>query len=71
MDNFIMLNISACAEAVKEFYVKALTAAGWKLEQDVQSSGMNMLRWSREDQSLMLTILPQGSTLQVSITAIE
>ncbi len=71
MDNFIMLNISAGAETVKEFYVEALTAAGWKLEQDVQSAGMTMLRWSRDGQSLMLNLLPQGSTLQVTITAVE
>lgn len=71
MENFVMLNVSAGAETVKDFYTEALTTAGWKLEQDVQSSGMNMLRWSRDGQSLMLNLLPQGSTLQVTITAIE
>lgn len=71
LDYFVMFNVSASTDAVVEFYTGALTAAGWKLEQKIENAGMTMLRWSRAGRSLMLNILPEGSALQVSITAIE
>lgn len=71
LEYFVILNIDAPAADVADFYTRELTAAGWQQEQNMDNAGMTMLLWSREGKSLSVTIMEQGSTLQVAITATD
>jgi hypothetical protein len=59
----------ASLETVKNFYVEKLTAAGWTPGDFLETTGMSMKDWKKENQTVTITITAMGAN--VSLVSIE
>jgi len=67
-ETFIVWNIKAPAAKVIAFYTQEMENSGWTLDQRVDNGKMVLLKWSREEETLLINFVDQGDMVRVTTT---